>query len=102
MSRGGGSKWNFNKFNRGGGNIQQQRDKPLYTVPAGTSDDPNYNGAPGDQQQLTSNHSFTTDTEPGSFIGWKLYFPEKGLFLTFLNFPVLYIQIKFFFFSFQR
>lgn len=68
----------FNKFNpfmrnRGGGQ-QQQRQTPLYTVPNTNQNNP-------DDSSLTTNETvFVTDIEPGSFIGWKLYFPDKGEF----------------------
>ena len=67
-------------FNAKGGQFQPQKAKPLYTFSKNSGNDP-------EDQQSTTNSSpagsrtdafFTTNVEPGSFIGWKLYFPEKS------------------------
>lgn len=66
MSRGN------NPFWRGGGG--KSKSKPLFSIPQGNSsiNDDNLARTTG-----VLDVSFTTDLEPGSFVGWKLYFPEK-------------------------
>lgn len=71
-------KGGFNKFNpymrnRGGG-FQQHKQTPLYTVPNSNQNNPDGNSV------TTNGTVFITDIEPGSFVGWKLYFPEKSKF----------------------
>lgn len=68
----------FNKFNRfmgnRGGGFQQQKQAPLYTVPNNSQNSPDGNLVTSSTTDLI----FVTDIEPGSFVGWRLYFPEKG------------------------
>lgn len=68
-----------------GGHFQQPKAKPLFTMSrnngtgilAGI-----YSDLLNQDIPLAPAHptdvSFTTDVERGSFVGWKLYFPEKS------------------------
>lgn len=66
-------------INRGGGSFQRQTDKPLITMPmsnmgsgGNSSDDENTSDV------NKTDVSFSTQREPNSFIGWKLYFADKS------------------------
>lgn len=68
-------------YGRGGGNFQQSKSKPAYTIPNnsnnGNSSDDEPNQGNHQKQTSTTDVSFTTEREPNSFVGWKLYFPDK-------------------------
>lgn len=66
-------------INRGGGSFQRQTDKPLITV---TMPNLDRGGNDSDDENKSdvnkTDTSFSTQREPNSFIGWKLYFAEKS------------------------
>jgi hypothetical protein len=70
-------------FNRGNG-FQKQKEKPLFTLKGSSlidEDDGSEDRAGSFETNplpVTTDISFTTDREPGVFVGWKLYFPTKG------------------------
>lgn len=82
MKRGGGS---WKPWYGGGGSsfFQQQKAKPLYALSRNTDGSVNQGQSSSDTGNEVSPEtliSYTTDIEPGSYVGWKLYFPEKSKF----------------------
>lgn len=75
--------WN-NYSRRAGGGFPKQSARPLFSVAAAVTSR-NTDGVylPWGQQQ--TDKSFTPVSEPDSYLGWKLYFPEKGKFDDMLN-----------------
>jgi hypothetical protein len=81
MKRGGKSGHNPWYGKRAGQSYQNQKDKPVFTLPANLIDEDDEDNGPGHFNANTPSNagiSFLTDREPGSFIGWKLYFPFKS------------------------
>jgi hypothetical protein len=83
MKRGGGrGSGRFNPFFNRFGNFQKQKEKPLFTLRNSNSliddDEDEASGSNPTPQPTTSDISFTTDREPGAYLGWKLYFPTKS------------------------
>lgn len=61
------------------GSFQQQKEKPLFSFTKnGRDDDEAGGGSLNTDPQNSSDISFSTDREPGSYVGWKLYFPFKS------------------------
>lgn len=88
----GNSNWKPWRSRGVGGHFQQQKSKPAFVVPNNTA-----SGNSSDEENAATRPissaadvSFSTEREPGSFISWKLYFPDKGKiifdkFLTFIS-----------------
>jgi hypothetical protein len=79
MKRKGG----FNPFFNRGSAFQKQKEKPLFTLTSNSlidEDDGSEDraGTFDNLQPATTDISFTTDREPGVYVGWKLYFPTKS------------------------
>jgi hypothetical protein len=74
---------------RAGQSFQNQKDKPIFTLPPNLVDEDDEEDGPGlfnANPPPNAGVSFTTDREPGAFIGWKLYFPFKSEFSCSINF----------------
>lgn len=83
MKRGGKSNFNPWYSKSAGGSFQKQKEKPLFSVPRSNLIDEDDDDDEGPEPLLvnpssTSEITFSTDREPGSYIGWKLYFPLKS------------------------
>ena len=73
----------FNPYaNRGGGNFQRQRAAPMFSfqnrnlMDVDDDDDPPQQEPTPDPNR--SGFTFAVERENGAYIGWRLYFPEKG------------------------
>lgn len=79
MNRGRGK---FNPFNNRGGGFPQKK-KPAFTVPntnnngSGSDEEAKAQNQGRSEQLKTTDNTITTEREPGAYVGWKLYFPEK-------------------------
>lgn len=61
----------------GNRNFQQKKAKPSFTIPSNNAAHDSDDGLNPSQIQSNTSVSFSTDREPGAFVGWKLYFPDK-------------------------
>lgn len=78
MSRGN------NKFNPWmNRNFQQNKQRPMYSMSANQN---NQNNPNGNSSGSLGSDVYVAEQEPGAFIGWKLYFPNKGKFVILLSF----------------
>lgn len=65
----------FNPFRNRGSFAQnmQQKQKPMFSVPSSS----NSMNVDSPESTNSTEEPFVADYEPGSFIGWKIYFPTK-------------------------
>lgn len=81
----GNNKWN--PWRGGGrGGFQKQKAKPMFTIQMNNQNNPDDNeeelAAAVQSEVRTTDKTFSIDREPGEYIGWKLYFPDKSKYST--------------------